>query len=225
MLIRRMSWLVGGLVLGMALLSLFFDVMGLIAYGLIVLGVWSSIAVVAVWAVAWLLQLVRAIRRRFRLGPPLAVTGMSILIGAVGILVTNVAVRPAVLSSTEPAHRQLAYAFDTDQGDRYALRFVGLNARDQERVTLVLALIEQGEVQTADDKFQAAMILQHGTEPAHYERAYQLARDAAEAGHAESEQLWKNAYDRWMLSTGRDQVYGTQTTVQMTLFGVSIEDK
>src|SRR5690606_38911922 len=106
----------------------------------------------------------------------------------------------------------------TDQGDRLALRFSNLNERDLQRLERVLDLYRQGLVTSPENLYQAATILQHGTDSEHYELAYLLAKHASEQGFEGAESLWKSSYDRWMLSLGKPQVYGTQSTATFTIF-------
>lgn len=113
--------------------------------------------------------------------------------------------------------------YETDQGDRLAMRFIKLNERDSDRLQHILVLYEQGDILSPKNKYQAATILQHGTKSEHYELAYILAKEANEMGY--ENELWKAAYDRWMLSLGKPQVYGTQTTATFTIFGISVEQK
>ncbi|GAB4581893.1 MAG: hypothetical protein Fur0022_46450 [Anaerolineales bacterium] len=113
--------------------------------------------------------------------------------------------------------------YNTDQGDRLALRFIKLTERDQERIQRVVEILAQDEILTPENLYQAATILQHGTESEQYERAYILAKQANEMGY--ENELWKAAYDRWMLSLGKPQVYGTQSTAILTIFGIQVEQK
>ena len=105
------------------------------------------------------------------------------------------------------------------------MRFLKLNARDQERLQRVLELHRQGEITSAENLYQAAMILQHGTDSTHYELAYLLAKQASEMGYKDADGLSKAAYDRWMLSLGKPQEYGTQSTATFTILGISLEQK
>jgi hypothetical protein len=57
---------------------------------------------------------------------------------------------------------------------------------------------------------KAALILQHGEETKYYEMAHKLAQGAFDKGYKEAEWLSKATYDRWQMSMGKPQKYGTQ---------------
>ncbi len=103
-----------------------------------------------------------------------------------------------------------------DQIDRYTGHFV-LNAnRDHARLRRVHALDQQGLMTTPADQYHAALILQHGECPSDWHRAYELAYAAAQANYPDPEELWKGAYDRWMLSLGQPAKYGTQLSIAVS---------
>jgi len=118
----------------------------------------------------------------------------------------------------EHASSELRAIFDADQSDRRDGLLPGAGDRDQGRLARVRELIEDGSVQTAEDHFHAAMVLQHtpivlGVEDArrdNYLRAHDLARRAAELGHSKARWLAAAAYDRWLMTGNEPQKYGTQ---------------
>jgi hypothetical protein len=118
----------------------------------------------------------------------------------------------------EQSSSELRAIFDADQTDRRLGLQPGVGDRDQERLARVLELIEDGTVQTAEDHFRAAMVLQHtpivlGVEDArraHYLKAHQLAQRAAELGHPKARWLAAATYDRWLMTGNEPQKYGTQ---------------
>jgi hypothetical protein len=68
-----------------------------------------------------------------------------------------------------------------------------------------------------EQMLDAAMVLQHGGDSSHYRIAHELASAACQRGvntrewpQSSAEWLAKATYDRWMLSIGKPQVYGTQ---------------
>jgi hypothetical protein len=90
-------------------------------------------------------------------------------------------------------------------------------ARDRERRTRVRELLAAGAVRAADDHYHAAMILQHGSEPADYELAHELAVKAAELRPSPglpARWLAAATKDRHLLSLGEKQWFGTQSTVE-----------
>ncbi len=206
-------------VLVVTVLAFLFEIVGLISYGLMVVSAWITIVIAVVWLLLQVLRKLRLVRRSFRLSTPLKLPLLLFVAGSAGIIVMNFYAPAALPPSTSSISEQLAYMYETDQGDRFALRFRNLNERDQQRLQQVLTLYEQGLIEAAEDQYHAAMILQHGTEAEHYELAYRLAKQASEAG------VWQAAYDRWMMAQGKPQVYGTQSRATFTLFGVSIEQQ
>lgn len=64
---------------------------------------------------------------------------------------------------------------------------------------------------TGEMKFDLALLFQHGASAEDYERALSLAQAAERDGFDGSETLVKAAEDRYMLSIGQPQKWGTQT--------------
>ncbi|MDX1530415.1 MAG: hypothetical protein R3362_02715 [Rhodothermales bacterium] len=81
---------------------------------------------------------------------------------------------------------------------------------DSLRQVRVRELLADGAVRTPADHYHAALVLQHGRDSTDYRQAYRLSRAAAEAGYDGARWLVPRAYDRWQLSIGEPQVYGTQ---------------
>lgn len=210
-------------ILVIIILSFFFDVTGLISYGMIVLSIWLTLAIIFFEGVSWLLMKLGSIKRLFNFQSSLKFPFLVFASGIAGVVFSNLYMQPAIPSAALPVDKQINYIYETDQGDRLAMRFIKLNERDTVRLLRILALYEQGVILSPENKYQAAMILQHGTKSEHYELAYTLAQESKEMGY--ENELWKAAYDRWMLSLGKPQVYGTQTTATFSIFGVSIEQK
>jgi hypothetical protein len=210
-------------ILAITILSIFFEVTGLISYGLIVLSVWLAIAIIVIWCIFWVLLKTHLIKRLFHLLSSLKLSLILLITGFAGIAFENIYALPAVPSPALSINEQLSYVYKTDQGDRLALRFINLTERDQERLQRVIEILEKKETLSPENLYQAATILQHGTKSEHYELAYSLAKQSNEMGY--ENELYKAAYDRWMLSLGKPQKYGTQSTATFTLFGVQIEQK
>ena len=109
---------------------------------------------------------------------------------------------------------EFARLFHEDQADRAeshaAMDWAEISARDAARLQRVEELLAAGAAQTPADYFHAAMIFQHGTELAHYWRAYELAKYAADHGYQGARWLTAAAYDRWLMQQQWPQKYGTQ---------------
>jgi hypothetical protein len=120
---------------------------------------------------------------------------------------------PAVLSPDVPPRQQLGHMRLTDQRDRLTGLMLLDAGRDSARLGRVLELDRQGAIAGAESSLDAALILLHGTCPAHFRRALELASVAAKSGMSEAAQLVRAAEDRWLLSIGREQRHGTQLLV------------
>jgi uncharacterized protein DUF6624 len=108
---------------------------------------------------------------------------------------------------------ELAELYRADQADRAGGRLDQKGvARDATRRARLTELLAAGQVKTAQDHFHAAMVFQHGTQPADYERARDLARRAAELDPTLKQAKWLSAaaQDRYLQSVGKPQIYGTQ---------------
>ncbi|MGH9838722.1 MAG: hypothetical protein ACREEM_08060 [Blastocatellia bacterium] len=92
---------------------------------------------------------------------------------------------------------------------------------DPERIKIVLAQIAQGALTVPEDKFNAALVLQHtglkycekrlvGISPDNYLLAHHLALSAFEAGYKDARQLVAATIDRYLYFTEGYQKYGTQ---------------
>jgi len=180
-----------------------------------VLGIVAAAATGLVLCLLLLLRLLRVRKRPVSARPlliPLVAAGASVL----GLLVGYLAGPAPVPSPSLNAADQLTYMYRTDQRDRITLRWLN-TSRDDARVARVLELHGAGPGQEPEQLLDAAIILQHGHDSSHYRIAYELAKAASEKGvntrrwaQSSAEWLTKATYDRWMLSLGKPQVYGTQ---------------
>lgn len=85
-----------------------------------------------------------------------------------------------------------------------------LEHRDAMRRSLVREMIPKGDIRTADDLYRAAVVLQHGDSPKDFLAAHRLAVMAAIGGHTGGRWLAAASLDRFLMSLGQPQVYGTQ---------------
>lgn len=108
-------------------------------------------------------------------------------------------------------NQELRALFDEDQADRRGEFPADLDERDQRRRRRVEQLLAEGTVVDPDDLFCAAMVFQHGADRPYYLRAHELAKRAAELGSTRPARwLAAAAYDRWLMTGGLPQKYGTQ---------------
>ena len=110
-------------------------------------------------------------------------------------------------------NEELATMYEVDQNSRQGeIDWSIVAAEDRKRETRVYEMIEAGDIVTANDHFHAAMILQHGTDPADYDKAHELSKRAYEMDPELKVAGWLSAAtkDRYLLSIGEPQWYGTQ---------------
>lgn len=211
---QRTYILTGTLVAATAGLALFFPWMGAVCLVLVVLAVLGLILAVLVITLFGLARLCRLSKRPVP-WKPVWICLAALSMGLSGLLATNLWIPPALPPRPLQPSEELAYLMRTDQEDRGGVRLVGIMDRDRLRLARVLQLHEQGLIRTPLDCLAAAIILQHGTDSAHYQLAHELAKTARDGGVEDADWVAKATYDRWMLSTGQPQVYGTQSTLSV----------
>ena len=91
---------------------------------------------------------------------------------------------------------------------------------DEDRIKLVLQLLAEGNPRMPEDKFNAALVLQHtpadfcgkrlvSTSPDNYLLAHYLAKQAFEGGYKDARTLIAQSIDRYLSFTKGYQLYGT----------------
>lgn len=85
-----------------------------------------------------------------------------------------------------------------------------LKLRDLARRKEVLELMSRGEVNTQNDLYRASVIFLHGAEPKDFLTAHRLSTIATIQGHRGARWLTVASLDRFLMSIGLPQVYGTQ---------------
>jgi hypothetical protein len=140
----------------------------------------------------------------------LFVAGVLLVATVGGSVLAVAAAPPAVPPADWPADRQLDYLERTDQRDRETGALAD-RSRDYRRAERVLSLLAAGRADGPDEWLNAAVVLHHGTCPAHFEVAHRLALAANESAELDATRWVHLTYDRWQVSTGEPQRYGTQT--------------
>ena len=115
----------------------------------------------------------------------------------------------------ETDNLKLQELFEQDQHDREKVydtpeALDKLRDADKARVKNIYVMMELDEVRTKNDLYNAAVILQHGTEAADFLAAHRLAFMAAMLGHRTARWLLAASLDRFLMATGQGQIYGTQ---------------
>ena len=99
-----------------------------------------------------------------------------------------------------------------DQADRAPGKYNGQAfLRDRERRVEVAGIYARGCLKTGQDFHDAALVFQHGNVPMHYRQAAMFAQEAVARGDTEAQWLVPRAVDRYLLNTGRMQLFGTNT--------------
>ncbi len=101
--------------------------------------------------------------------------------------------------------------FTEDQADRSNNSALMFN-NDVQRLALVKKLIKNEKLRSAEDYYYAAVILQHSQLSADYKKAQTLALKAVDLNpqHKSARWLACAAEDRYLMSIGKAQVWGTQ---------------
>lgn len=121
-----------------------------------------------------------------------------------------------LLAFLQPDNAELSAMTKVDQLDRAFVNspseidWERIAPRDAYRQQRVREMLQAGEVKTAEDFDNAALIMQHGSKPSDYLLAHELAAIAGYLGNFGS--LPALAEDRWLESLGRRQRWGSQFT-------------
>lgn len=124
------------------------------------------------------------------------------------------------LSAPLPAmaadNSRLQQLMTADQADRRGARtpeeWQEISKRDAERRAELMTILRVGEVRTANDYYNAALIMQHGDTLDHIRMAYSLATISANLNPSDRSAKWLTAasWDRLLMRMKRPQWYGTQ---------------
>ena len=121
---------------------------------------------------------------------------------------------PVTQADREAALRAL---FDADQADRSGpieqVDMDALSAKDLIRRDSLTALVRAGVLGSAASYYHAAMLMQHGGDSSDYRKANEWAKKSEELDSTKVETRWLVAasWDRYQMSRGEPQWYGTQS--------------
>ena len=116
--------------------------------------------------------------------------------------------------------KRIGEIFQADQADRQIMtereptsdEAMKIYTNDFSRRQEVYNYIAKGQVASGKAFHQAAFIFQHGDCSGHYKFASELAAKAIELGYKEEKWIYAAALDRYLLSVGKREKFGTQTT-------------
>jgi len=113
--------------------------------------------------------------------------------------------------------RELRDLFEADQAERSgpieAVDMNALNQKDSVRRGRLRAMVADSVLGSAKSYYYAAMLMQHGVDSTAYRQAHDWARrsEAIDSTRIEVRWLVAAAWDRYQMSRGAPQWYGTQT--------------
>lgn len=96
--------------------------------------------------------------------------------------------------------------------------YVSLRNRDLVRRQQVRRMMDQHQINTAQDYYHAALIFQHGDAVDEIWSAHQWALKSVELGCEAGKWLAAAALDRWHMYQGQPQKYGTQMVPDRTRY-------
>lgn len=85
-----------------------------------------------------------------------------------------------------------------------------LRQKDSKRREKTKELIQNGNLSSGLDYHHAALIFQHGETTEDYKLAHELAEKAVNLGDETAKWLYAATFDRWLISEGKPQKFGTQ---------------
>ncbi len=141
---------------------------------------------------------------------PIMLVATILVVGASVPLMSQIASRSGAPTDNQEVKRLR----DEDQADRVPNVIVWsvVAPRDHARLKRVVQLFEAGDLQTATDYVNAALVLQHGDAPEDSLLAHELCVAAMMLGKndLESSSLAAAAEDRFLMKIARPQRFGTQ---------------
>lgn len=96
-----------------------------------------------------------------------------------------------------------------NQSEANTPEYKAMRVRDLERRERVMKLVSANELQTAEDYYHAAWIMNHGESLDDARNGHKLALRSSELGYRQARWLAAATYDRWQMYQGKPQRYGT----------------
>ena len=112
-------------------------------------------------------------------------------------------------------NHELTSLYQADKRERInqprgnTMEYKAMRARDLERRQRVMEMAQAHALDTAEDYYHAAHIMNHGDTPQDAENAHMLALRSSELGYRPARWLAAASYDRWQMYQGKPQKYGT----------------
>lgn len=100
-----------------------------------------------------------------------------------------------------------------EMGQANSVDLIYIAKNDLLRRKRVGEIFGEGCLKTPSDYLSAALIYQHGSVPDHYMQAFIWAKKALDLGEPNAKSLMAVAIDRYLVSVGKKQLYGSQVFV------------
>ncbi len=112
----------------------------------------------------------------------------------------------------ETDNLELIEIYKNDQNERKSenIDFGELYLNDSLRRVRVNQLLDAGKIKTGKDYARAAMVFQHGKDSVDFSKAVEFIKIAIDKDTTINKWLYAAATDRYLLSKGQPQIYGTQ---------------
>lgn len=114
-----------------------------------------------------------------------------------------------------PVNKTLEKLYNEDLADRQkslkdAIPGKELNRRDKERLIKLRKLLPEIDTSEIWNCHYVAYLFQHGKTSEDYKKAHEYARRAVNLGSSATKWLYAATFDRWLVSQGKPQKFGTQ---------------
>lgn len=118
----------------------------------------------------------------------------------------------SITTFAQEDNTELAEMYKKDQSERMngPIDWAVLSKNDSIRRAKVNSMLENGEVQTGQDYYHAAMIFQHGNDTIASGKAVRYMKKAVELDPSTNKWLLAAAIDRDLMRKDEPQIYGTQ---------------
>lgn len=121
--------------------------------------------------------------------------------------------QPAGQAAQPDSNAEMTAIFVADQAARdhpSKIDWNILGPQDRARRARTQALLEAGQLNSADDFYHAAYVFQHGDDPEDFLKAHALAVVAVARGKPDASWIAAATLDRYLQRIGQPQIYGTQ---------------
>lgn len=115
------------------------------------------------------------------------------------------------------SNQRLVHFFEELQNERPQVNWEDINSPNLKKISLkekkarkeVIEMLKNGQIKTSDDFYRASMLFQHGSDFKSYAMAIALAAASGHLGESWGRSLYAMALDRFLLSIGQKQYFGT----------------